>query len=496
MFTNKRYYPNPDSKQLKFPKLDQKLEFPKLGKFVGSGSYGMVIQKEEEKKTETKTPNVYKILMNFRDEDREKKTEKIETFEREIFITEFLYRLANERPDPKFPNPFVSVKSKTDKDGPIKIDLKKFKDKLDEDQQTNFDTKSPVSMYEMGNAGMPILDFLESRHKSVCKCDNKLKCDIYTNLEIEFIIKLAELLQDLQTKYKFVHGDLSSNNVMVKDGNIMFIDVGNAYVKIGDEEMKCDTCYAPVTCFNDRRDLFTFLTSLINYSCLSEKLTEFIEYFPSCTDKETFSYCLECELYQKLCGHKIIWDNIKTCNDSEYTPEKCLLFTPVAVIGLFKKFKRGIIEYEVDFAQSCKIADVKELVERIADYKKKSNDSIQKKVEIIKKWNRALNIDKECTDIKALAFPSIFRRLFIPEKVRKEMADICNEKLIQAMADKKKDEDGTGCMVSFKSSKKTSKKSSKKTSKKSPKKSSKKTSKKTSKKSSKKSPKIKTRILL
>ena len=52
------YDPDSDPKQLKFPK---------LGKFVGSGSYGMVIQKEEEKKTETKTPNFYKILMNFRD---------------------------------------------------------------------------------------------------------------------------------------------------------------------------------------------------------------------------------------------------------------------------------------------------------------------------------------------------------------------------------------------------------------------------------------------
>ena len=187
-----------------------------------------------------------------------------------------MYRLENEHPGP-IPNPFVSVKSKTDKHGII-INLEKVKAKLDTDQQENFDKRSPVHMYEMDNAGIPLLDFLESQHKlkSVCGCSDKLKCDIYTGLEIKYIIKLAELLGYLQEKYRFVHGDLSFNNVMVKDGNIMLIDVGNAFVKIGKKEMKCDTCYAPATRFNRRRDLFTFLTSLLNYSCLSEKLRDFV----------------------------------------------------------------------------------------------------------------------------------------------------------------------------------------------------------------------------
>jgi glycosylphosphatidylinositol transamidase (GPIT) subunit GPI8 len=106
-----------------------------------------------------------------------KKNLKIETFEREIFITDFLYRLENEHPGP-IPNPFVSVKSKTDKHG-IKINLEKFKAKLDTDQQKNFYMDSRVNMYEMDNAGIPLLDFLESQHKLECGCGDKLKCDIY-----------------------------------------------------------------------------------------------------------------------------------------------------------------------------------------------------------------------------------------------------------------------------------------------------------------------------
>ena len=87
----------------------EQLKFPKLGKFIGSGSYGIVIEnaEQEEKKIETKKEtkretkrettkrkksvykilieknpekSVYKILMNFTDEDQEKNLKKLKHF--------------------------------------------------------------------------------------------------------------------------------------------------------------------------------------------------------------------------------------------------------------------------------------------------------------------------------------------------------------------------------------------------------------------------------
>jgi hypothetical protein len=242
-----------------------------IGEYLANGSYGIVTQTKD---------SVFKILMNFIGKSKE----DIESFIREIFITNLLFCLENERlgPGPSIPNPFVSVKSVYKFTDTAKI--MKLKDNLRKNQQKTFDTKSPVIGYEMDHAGVSMFDFLKYKHDEEykCECGNILECDTYTNLEIAFIIKLAKLIDYLQEKYQFVHGDLSSGNVMVKDGNIMLIDVGNAFVtiKINKEEiieMKCDTCLYPATRFNDRRDLFRFLLDLgFPNSKISIKLNEFI----------------------------------------------------------------------------------------------------------------------------------------------------------------------------------------------------------------------------
>ena len=199
-----------------------------VGEYLANGSYGLITKKG---------PHVFKILMNFTNHDKEKKDKNKKKFKREISITKFLSEEEEKSKNPDFPNPFVAIKNEYED---VEIDLGKFKAKLDTDQQENFDTKSPVYMYEMDNAGIPLLDFLESQHKLKCRCGDKLKCDIYTGLEIEFILKLAELLDYLQKKYKFVHGDLSYNNVMVsvtdQGYHLVLIDIGNAYACVKKDE--------------------------------------------------------------------------------------------------------------------------------------------------------------------------------------------------------------------------------------------------------------------
>ena len=421
---------------------------PDVGEYLASGTYGIV--------TQTQT-SVFKILMNFRGYDND---ENKQNFEREISITKLLHLSEEKSP---YPNPFVAIKN-VYKD--VQIDLTTFKDKLDEDQQTNFDTKSPVYMYEMDNAGMPILDFLESQHKSVCNCDNKLKCDIYTNLEIKFIIKLAELLDYLQEKYKFVHGDLSYNNVMVDQSyHLVLIDIGNAYMEKDGKGYTCEMCSYGARRFNDRRDLFTFLTSLMNSTNFSKKLTNFIEYLPSRIDKQTFSLpsCWECEGLRtdKCVGrHKIRWDDKKIANDTEYDyayeeegllhrPKKCLLFTPKKVNELFAG---KTIDNKHD---SCKLAEQQILGEKIENYKKKVSEAIQNKAKKMMGDETIETIQSVCEqEINAW-----YSGLFIPEEVKEEMKKLCKEKLAAAKEQNR-------CAVMFNPSKKTPKKTSKKTPKK------------------------------
>ena len=140
-----------------------------VGEYLANGSYGLITKKG---------PHVFKILMNFKHKKSTEKEENIENFKREFSITKLLHLSEEKSPNPHFPNPFVAIKSDS-VDKPVTINLEKFKAKLGTKQQENFDTESLVYMYEMDNAGIPLLDFLESQHKSVCGCGDKLKCDIY-----------------------------------------------------------------------------------------------------------------------------------------------------------------------------------------------------------------------------------------------------------------------------------------------------------------------------
>ena len=437
-----------------------------VGEYLANGEYGIV--------THTQT-SVFKILKNFRHHDEKKKDKNKHNFEREISITKLLH---NSEEKSHHPNPFVAIKN-VYKD--VEIDLTTFKDKLYKDQQGNFDTVSPVIVYEMDNAGIPLLDYLESKHESVCKCGDKLKCDIYTRLEVDIILKLAKLLDYLQKKYKFVHGDLSYSNVMVSvTGDLVLIDIGSAYMIKDGKVYICETKYG-AKCFNDRRDLFTFLTSLMDSSNFSKKLTEFIEYLPSWEDEQTFSSekCRECDDGIRRCGyrHKIIWDNRKIANDSEYgildPPEKCLLFTPEKVTKLFELFRDGRRIDNKDIGNSFKLP----IIEK---YKKDVDRAIQLRATLIATGEliKRDTIETVCNEIN-----SMYSGWFIPEKLKEEKQKFCKEKLEAALENK------SMCTIMFKSSKKTPKKSSKKTSKKTPKKTSKKTPKKTPKKTSKKTPK-------
>jgi hypothetical protein len=130
---------------------------------------------------------------------------------------------------------------------------------------------------------------------------------------------------------------------MVKDGNIMLIDVGNAFVtiKINKEEiieMKCDTCLHPATYFNDRRDLFRFLLDLgFPNSKISIKLNEFIRYLITEKDAKQF----------KLKNKKATQDFVDVLyNDvlynDKYGDELCLDFKPKNIIKLFENFNKNL----------------------------------------------------------------------------------------------------------------------------------------------------------
>ena len=427
-----------------------------IGNYLGSGSYGIV----------TLNPHsVFKIL-------KEQTQKNYESFIREIFITNLLYCL--EKKNLQRINPFVPVKSVFWGEFTQET-LDRLKREIKDKGEEEYKEKNPIIVYEMDNAGIPLLDYLEIQHKKSCKCDNKLKCYTYTGLEIDIILKLATLLQGLQEN-QFVHGDLSFSNVMVKDGNIMLIDIGNAFIVIDEQEYICESWgdFGP-TCFNDRRDLFRFLTSLCSDpSYVSLKLSTFIDKMQTAEEIDSFTrhvYAYYDEFY---------YDNFHNPKEKK---EKYTNFKPKNVLKMFKLFKE---KEEIEkFTKYCNIYMNKFNKENILNPLKLPTiteeiiDDYIKDILTNKDWLH-INIDyrkKMYEECRSLLKDSMKK---MQEKLLKQQQSYCSVMFKKSSLSKK---------TPKKSSKKTPKKSSKKSSKKTPKKSSKKTPKKSSKKTPKKSSK-------